>query len=58
MVAFLVAGATHLRYSEHLNSCDTFFLGRDAPYLNFGAVGLMVLLVALALYKAQAKQSL
>ncbi|SMX42852.1 hypothetical protein [Octadecabacter ascidiaceicola] len=56
--AFLVGGITNLRYTEHLNSCDIFFMGRDAPNLNFGAVGFLILLVVLALHKAPSQKSI
>ncbi len=53
MFSFLVGGTTHLRYSDHLNACDIFFKGSDAPYLNFSAVGLLVLLAAIVFYKRE-----
>lgn len=59
IATYLVGGITNLRYTEHLNSCDMFFMGSDAPYLNFGAVGfLLFLIMALFFYKAFAKRSI
>jgi hypothetical protein len=55
IVAFLVGGITNIRFSEHLNSCDMFFMGRDSPYLNFGAAGLLLILITAVLYKASSK---
>ena len=51
IVAFLAGGATNLWYFEHLHSCDMFFLGRDASYMNFGAAVFLLILTAAALYK-------
>ncbi|MEO9898095.1 MAG: hypothetical protein ABJD13_05350 [Paracoccaceae bacterium] len=57
VAAFLLGGITNLRYAEHLNSCDMFFMGRDAPYLNFGAVVFLLFLIAAVFHKAFAKRS-
>ena len=49
LIAFLAGGTTHLKYFEHLISCDVFFMGSDAAFLNFAAAGVLLLLTVAVL---------
>ena len=49
LIAFLVGGTTNLKYFEHLISCDVFFMGANAAFLNFAAAGLLLLLTVAVL---------
>ena len=50
--SFLVGGSVNLYFHEHLTACDMFFMGSDAPTLNFGAAAILLALTIAKLFRA------
>lgn len=49
---FLIGGIANIYFHEHLTACDMFFMGSDAPMLNFGVAALLLGLTIAKLVRA------
>jgi hypothetical protein len=55
ILAFLTAAITHLRHGDHLTGCDMFLFGSDAPFLNFLAAAVCLVLTVGILLQTRGK---
>ena len=49
---FLIGGSANIFFHDHLTACDMFFMGSDAPMLNFGVAALLLGLTIAKLVRA------